>query len=816
VDHFHPGRKKEKGKMKNSRVSLVCLILTAILLTSTLAFFRVRATSQWIGYVKPGYPDYAPSGMPDFDEKQDAWGPAGVYTWCGPVAVANSLWWLDSEYESNMTTNPVPPPTVSDHFPLVTAYGAWDDHSPSNLDPLVRNLAFLMDTDGQQTHDGHIGTRWQDLENGTKYYLAQQGVSNYLEVHNQTFPDFIWISNETLNCQGVELFLEFYNWTGSGWMPLTSIVSLEAGHFVTCAGVNVTTSQVLISDPYQDAYEAGKAPGRSPVAHLYPHNSTVHNDTQYVSQDAYNVTQFLPPPPPPLGYPAVVWELQGYLQTMGFGPTWHTFIRAAVATSPKAIPEWPGYIKPAYPDYAPSGMPDFDEKQDAWGPLPGTYTWCVPIAVADSLWWLDSKGESAKFANPVPPPTVSDHFPLVTNYSSWDDHDPNNVAGLVLNLARLMDTDGQVSHDGHKGTRWTDMQKGIQQYLAQQGVAGMFEVHNSSFPDFPWIDNETEKCQDVELCLEFWQWNGTSWTNTTITEPSLQFGHCVTCAGANATTSQILISDPYQDAYEAGTTPGRSPVPHIYPHNATIHNDARFVSQDAYVVVPFSPNPPKPPGYPAVVWELQGYLQNMGYPASYHAFIRWAIATSPTHDIAVTNVTSPKNVIFPGFTGNVTATVENHGLSTETFNVTMYANLTATGNTTAFAKFLNVTLDGGKNTTLTSSWNTTGFARGNYTLIAVADPVPGETNTLDNSYIDGHIYIPIVGDLTGGSVNPWDFVPDGVVDGSDLSIVAKCFGSWPAAPPPMIWNANCDVNDDGVVDGSDLAIVAKHFGEGSP
>jgi hypothetical protein len=32
----------------------------------------------------------------------------------------------------------------------------------------------------------------------------------------------------------------------------------------------------------------------------------------------------------------------------------------------------------------------------------------------------------------------------------------------------------------------------------------------------------------------------------------------------------------------------------------------------------------------------------------------------------------------------------------------------------------------------------------------------------------------------------------------------------------MTWNANCDVNDDGVVDGSDLSIIAKHFGEADP
>jgi hypothetical protein len=814
--------------MKKSKFSAISLIFLAMLLTSASIIFRTQAPStQWLGYVKPSFPDYAPSGVPDFDEKQSNWGPGvGVYTWCGPVAVANSLWWLDSEYESNLTSTPVPPPTISDHFPLVTNYSSWDDHSPSNVDPLVRNLALLMDADGQQSKDGHIGTRWQDLENGTKYYLTQQGVSKYLDVYNMTFPTFNWISNETLNCNDVVLFLEFYQLTGSGWVPLTSPPSLEAGHFVTCAGVNITTSSLLISDPYQDANEAGTAPGRSPVPHLYPHNSAVHNDTQYVSQDAYQTGNYtfihIPPPPPPPapppGYPPVALELQGYLQTMGFDPTWHTFIRAAVVTAPKSVPEWPGYIKPAFPDYTPSGMPDFSEIQANWGPAPGTYTWCVPVAVANSLWWLDSKYESIFNPAPVPPPTISDHFALVTNYSSWDDHDPNNVAGLVANLANLMDTDGQVSHDGHSGTRWTDIQKGIQQYLAQQGITGMFEVHNSSFPDLAWIDNETEKCQDVELCLEFWQWNGTGWTNTTVTEPSLRNGHCVTCAGVNITMSQLLVSDPYQDAYEAGTAPGRSPFLHAYPHNTAIHNDARFVSQDAYTAAPFSPNPPKPPGYPDTVWELQGYLQSLGYPVGYHAFIRWAIATSPSgvHDIAVTNVTSPKKIICQSFTGNVTATVANRGDYPENVNVTFYANMTSIPNATVIGTFTNVALTNGTSINLTQTWNTTGFAKGNYTLVACADIVPGETNTTNNNFTDSWIFVTMIGDITGGTPNPWDFVPDGKCDGKDIGVVARCYGSIPGSVPPEIWNANCDVNNDGKVDGKDVAIVARHYGEKDP
>jgi hypothetical protein len=315
-----------------------------------------------------------------------------------------------------------------------------------------------MDTDGLQTHDGHIGTRWQDLENGIRYYLKQQGLEKYFEVHDSEFPTFAWIENETEVCQDVELFLEFWQYSGGFWYPLTSIPSFEAGHFVTCAGVNSTAGSLLISDPYWDNYEANLVPGRSPVAHVYPHGSAVHNDAQYVSQDAYQVAQFpLPPPPPPPGYPVIVYELKGYLQTHGYDLTWHTFIRTAVATSPKSVPEWPGYIKPAYPDYAPSGMPDFDEKQDAWGPAAGQYTWCVPVAVANSLWWLDSKYESMLTPAPMPPPTISDHFNLVNSSGLWDDHDPRNVDSLVRSLAWWLDTDGQRTGTMHVGTRWVDI-----------------------------------------------------------------------------------------------------------------------------------------------------------------------------------------------------------------------------------------------------------------------------------------------------------------------------------------------------------------------
>jgi hypothetical protein len=798
--------------MKYIRVDVLSLILTVMMLASTIAVFRAHAaTTPWYGYVKPAYPDYAPSGMPDFDEKQDNWGPfPGTYTWCGPVAVANSLWWLDSEYESLLGPNPVPPPTISDNFSLVSAYvaGQWDDHSPMNVDPLVRDLAALMDTDGQTSQDGHIGTRWADLVSGINKYLVKHGVANLFEVHNSSFPTFTWIDTETEKCQDVELFLEFWQWTGSTWLPLTGNETLMAGHIVTVAGANSTVNpgEVLISDPLQDAFEAGTAPrgGREPVMHPSPHGSMTHNDAQLVSQDGYQVKQWTPPPIGPYGAAQNVSELVGYLQTLGYGPNWYTFIRAAVATSPREVSEWPGYIKPEFPDYAPSGMPDFDEKQSMFATSPGRYTWCVPVAVANSLWWLDSEYESIMFPGAVPPPTISDHFNLVTlsNPQQWDDHDPQNVASLVITLAYLMDTDGIRTQDGHLGTRLTDVQSGIQQYLLQQGVANLFEVHNSSFPTFEWIENETEVCQDVELFLDFWQLTPEGWKNTTITNPSLELGHSVTSAGVNSTASKLLISDPYQDAYEAGKALGRSPVAHLYPHVSAVHNDTQYVSQDEYSVGPYTfPPIPLPPGYPQIVWELQGYLQTMGLDPSYHAFIREAVATSPVgiHDVAVTNVTSAKTVICQGYGGNETVTVQNQGNFTETFNVTVYANTTSVASQ-------NVTLSSGNSTAITFTWNTSGFVKGNYTIKAVAAPVPGETDTVDNNCTDGLVVVAMVGDVNA----------DGKVEGKDLGAIAWSFGSYPGAPPPMSWDPNCDIDNDGKVDGKDLGVVSWHFGEWDP
>ncbi|MEM2567690.1 MAG: CARDB domain-containing protein [Candidatus Bathyarchaeia archaeon] len=80
------------------------------------------------------------------------------------------------------------------------------------------------------------------------------------------------------------------------------------------------------------------------------------------------------------------------------------------------------------------------------------------------------------------------------------------------------------------------------------------------------------------------------------------------------------------------------------------------------------------------------------------------------------NVTLLKTVVGEGYTMNINVTVINQGDFMETFNVAVYANTTE-------IRTKEITLQSGESTTLTFTWNTTDFAKGNYTLCAYAWPV---------------------------------------------------------------------------------------------
>jgi len=87
--------------------------------------------------------------------------------------------------------------------------------------------------------------------------------------------------------------------------------------------------------------------------------------------------------------------------------------------------------------------------------------------------------------------------------------------------------------------------------------------------------------------------------------------------------------------------------------------------------------------------------------------------TKPIHDVAVTSIVAPTTTTL-GKNVSIDVTVANEGNSTETLNVTVYANTTDIG-TQHVSDLIS-----GNQTTLTFIWNTEDLNHGNYTLTANA------------------------------------------------------------------------------------------------
>jgi hypothetical protein len=181
------------------------------------------------------------------------------------------------------------------------------------------------------------------------------------------------------------------------------------------------------------------------------------------------------------------------------------------------------------------------------------------------------------------------------------------------------------------------------------------------------------------------------------------------------------------------------------------------------------------------------------------------------HDVAITNVTTSKQGCLPipsvckGYTSSIFITVENRGNFTETISIHAYVNSTAGEFPVGTS---NVTLNSGDSAMITLTWNTSGFVTGNYTIHALADPVPNETNLSDNMLYDGTILVTIIGDITGPAGRP-----DGKVDMYDIGNVARRFM---VTSPSPDYNKNYDINGDGIINMVDIAVVARHFMEHEP
>jgi len=222
-------------------------------------------------YYKKSYGDYSPYSVPDFDQKQNGWTglPFGGWSYCGPVALADCFWWMDSRFE---VPGSPPPPTVSDSYPLVQNYNPLviaDDHAPTNVIPFVDSLALYSNCSPATQ-----GTWIRDLYNGAVQWISSRGldiVDNELWVNLIQAPDFDTIKTELLNCEDVILLLGFYEDHGApeGFCRL-------GGHYVTVAGLCTTETRICISDPWYDENE-----GEPPVGSA--HGSAIHNDAQFIS-----------------------------------------------------------------------------------------------------------------------------------------------------------------------------------------------------------------------------------------------------------------------------------------------------------------------------------------------------------------------------------------------------------------------------------------------------------------------------------------------------------------------------------------------------
>jgi hypothetical protein len=94
------------------------------------------------------------------------------------------------------------------------------------------------------------------------------------------------------------------------------------------------------------------------------------------------------------------------------------------------------------------------------------------------------------------------------------------------------------------------------------------------------------------------------------------------------------------------------------------------------------------------------------------------------------------------------------------------------------------------------------MAMGKYGILIQAAPVPGETDTADNTFT-GYVYVGVPGDVDG----------NGIVNMLDIYKIALIFG---ATRSSTNYVANYDIEDNGIINMLDMYIAAVHYGQLGP
>jgi len=174
-----------------------------------------------------------------------------------------------------------------------------------------------------------------------------------------------------------------------------------------------------------------------------------------------------------------------------------------------------------------------------------------------------------------------------------------------------------------------------------------------------------------------------------------------------------------------------------------------------------------------------------------HNVVNGTIEIIPVHELAVIDISILKNIVGEGYCTIINVTVANQGGFHESSNITLFGNGTVIDVTS-------VTILNNSHVTIVFCWNTTSWAKGNYTISSHITPVSGETNTTDNTFVDGWVFVSIPGDVDG----------DRDVDIYD---VVKITGIYYSEIGDPSYKANSDIDSNGVINIYDVVICTSHY-----
>jgi hypothetical protein len=172
-------------------------------------------------------------------------------------------------------------------------------------------------------------------------------------------------------------------------------------------------------------------------------------------------------------------------------------------------------------------------------------------------------------------------------------------------------------------------------------------------------------------------------------------------------------------------------------------------------------------------------------------------------NVSLMNITLNKIVVGKPYSMRISVIVQNQGSYAE------YVNITVNANSTMIETFRNVLVIGSGSAEVTSTWNTSQSAFGNYVVRADVSVLPEETNATDNTLTSTTgILVAIAGDVTSVSGQP-----DWKVDMRDIGAVCEKFGT---RPSDSAWNPIMDIDDDSTVNMRDIGIACSNFGQHYP